>query len=69
MSCRKDQVEDLRVAVDQAINLASEQVFGGFSFKYDFKVFKGRFHDKGGVELWKLINEALVNLRRGREDG
>jgi hypothetical protein len=64
LSCKRDQLEDLRAAVKIACDLACDQVLN-YRLKWDLEVFKGRYQDEDGKALWNLIGEALGALYDG----
>jgi DNA polymerase I-like protein with 3'-5' exonuclease and polymerase domains len=63
ISCRRDQLPELRAAVDFACRTAGEQVLPGFPLRWDLDVHAGgRFEDEEGQPLWELIREALTEF-------
>jgi DNA polymerase I-like protein with 3'-5' exonuclease and polymerase domains len=62
LSCRRDQLDDLRQAVDYACRSAVSQVLGDFPLKWELEVHEGRFRDEDGAPLWALVTEALGEL-------
>lgn len=68
MSCRRDEIDDLRGAVAYACSTAVEQVIPGFPLRWDFTVYDdGRFDDEDGRPLWNKLatimqehNHALI---------
>jgi hypothetical protein len=63
LSCKQDQLEDLKAAVKIACDLACDQVLN-YRLKWDLEVFEGRYRDADGELLWNLICEALGALYR-----
>ena len=60
LSCRRDQLGDLRAAVDHAGRKAVEHVLPGFPLRWDFTVYDdGRFEDEDGLPLWNRLQEIL----------
>jgi DNA polymerase I len=60
LSCRRDQLADLRVAVDFACGTAVEHVLPGFPLRWDFTVYaKGRFEDEDGQPLWDKLQDVM----------
>jgi DNA polymerase-1 len=60
LSCRRDQLSDLRAAVDFACQLAVEQVLPGFPLRWDFTVYdNGRFEDEDGLPLWNRLQQIV----------
>jgi DNA polymerase-1 len=60
LSCRRDQLEDLRAAVDYACSTAVEHVLPGFPLRWDFTVYdNGRFEDDDGLSLWTTLQTTL----------
>ncbi len=60
LSCRRNQLADLRGAVDFACGTAVEQVLPGFPLRWDWSVYDGgRFEDEDGAELWKRLQTIL----------
>jgi DNA polymerase I-like protein with 3'-5' exonuclease and polymerase domains len=60
LSCRRDQLDDLRAAVDFACGTAVEQVLPGFPLRWDFTVYdRGRFEDEDGRPLWEKLQVIL----------
>ena len=62
LSCRRDQLADLRAAVDFACRTAVAQVLPGFPLRWETTVHDGRFRDTDGQPLWEMISEALTEL-------
>lgn len=65
LSCRRDQVAELRAAVEYACGAAVEHVLPGFPLRWEFTVHDGgRFEDedKDGRALWEQIRTALLEL-------
>jgi hypothetical protein len=73
MSCRRDQLDDLRVAVDLACRAAVEQVLGDFPMRWDVTVFDkvrpqgrrphvSRFEDEEGRPLWEMLQSTLQRI-------
>ena len=59
MTCRRDQLSDLRAAVDYACGMAIEQVLPGFPLKWDFNVYETRFEDEDGRPMWDRLRRIL----------
>jgi hypothetical protein len=59
LSCRRDQLADLRAAVDWACGTAVEQVLPGFLLRWDFTVSEGRFEDEDGKPLWHKLQSIM----------
>ncbi|QEL13885.1 DNA polymerase [Limnoglobus roseus] len=61
MSCRKDQIEQLRAAVEHARRWACEKVLGGFPLRVDFAVFAERFEEDDDKvrRTWEKIAASL----------
>ena len=59
LACRRDELSDLRAAVDQACAQAVRHVLGDFPLRWDFTVHDGRFEDEDGEPLWRLLTEGL----------
>jgi DNA polymerase I-like protein with 3'-5' exonuclease and polymerase domains len=60
LSCRRDQLADLRAAVDFACGAAADQVLPGFPLRWDFTVYdKGRFEDEDGLPLWGRLQAIM----------
>jgi hypothetical protein len=56
LSCRRDQLADLRAAVDYACGTAVEQVLPGFPLRWDVTAYeRGRFEDEDGQPLWDRL--------------
>jgi hypothetical protein len=62
LSCRRDEIDDLRVAVDLACSKAVSQVLGDFPLRWDITIHNDRFKDGDGKQLWDLLMEALKEL-------
>jgi DNA polymerase I-like protein with 3'-5' exonuclease and polymerase domains len=62
LSCRRDQLDDLKQAVDYAREAAVSQVLGDFPLKWELEVHESRFRDKDGAPLWTFVTEALGEL-------
>jgi hypothetical protein len=65
LSCRRDQLADLRDAVNYACGTAVEQVLPGFPLRWDFSVYDGRFEDEDGKPLWDKL-QAIMEEADGR---
>ena len=62
LSCRRDQLEDLRAAVDYACSTAVEHVLPRFPLRWDVTVYDGgRFEDEDGRELWTTLQRVMEN--------
>jgi DNA polymerase I len=60
LSCRREQLADLRAAVDFACGAAVDQVLPGFPLRWDFTVHEnGRFEDEDGQPLWDQLQDIL----------
>jgi hypothetical protein len=60
LSCRRDQLADLRAAVDWACGTAVEHVLPGFPLRWDVTVYDGgRFEDEDGAPLWCQLQVIL----------
>jgi DNA polymerase-1 len=60
LSCRRDQLADLRAAVDYACGTAVDQVLPGFPLRWDFTVHdNGRFEDEDGLPLWGRLQAIM----------
>jgi hypothetical protein len=60
LSCRRDQLADLRDAVNYACATAVEQVLPGFPLRWDFTVHdNGRFEDEDGEPHWTRLQDIL----------
>jgi hypothetical protein len=62
ISCRRNQLEDLRLAVDFACGTAVEQVLPGFPLRWDFTVHEnGRYEDEDGRQIWDKLQAIMEN--------
>jgi DNA polymerase-1 len=59
LSCRRDQVANLREAVEYARHTAVQHVLPGFPLRCDFTVHHDRFEDEDGLPLWRRLQEIL----------
>jgi DNA polymerase-1 len=59
LSCRRDQVPDLREAVEYARYTAVEHVLPGFPLRCDVTVYDERFEDEDGLPLWRRLREIV----------
>jgi DNA polymerase I-like protein with 3'-5' exonuclease and polymerase domains len=60
LSCRRDQLDDLRAAVDYACTQAVEHVLPGFPLRWDFTPHTGdRFEDEDGMLLWRRLQTII----------
>jgi hypothetical protein len=60
LSCRRDQISDLREAVDYACSAAVEHVLPGFPLRWEITIHsEGRFVDEEGLPLWKRLQKIL----------
>ena len=55
LTCRHDQLGELRQAVDFALGNAVEHVLPGFPMRWDFEVYPDRFEDEDGRAQWRQI--------------
>jgi hypothetical protein len=63
LSCRRDQLADLRAAVDHACSMAVGHVLPGFPLRWDFTVYEnGRFEDEDGADMWKQIQKVAQEV-------
>jgi DNA polymerase I len=62
LSCRRDQLDDLRQAVDFACSAAVEHVVPGFPLRWDFTVYENRFEDQDGLPLWQKLQSILKGI-------
>jgi hypothetical protein len=62
LSCRRDQLIDLRAAVDFACRHAVEHSLPGFPMRWEMQTFETRYEDEDGAELW---HHLLSLLERG----
>jgi DNA polymerase I-like protein with 3'-5' exonuclease and polymerase domains len=60
MECRPDQLDDLKATVDFAFRQAVNQLFPGAPMRIDKEVFKGRYEDKDGERVWKIVDPVLT---------
>ncbi len=63
LSCRRDQLADLRAAVNYACKTAVEHVLPGCPMRPDFTPFKNRFEDEDGLPLWNRLQKILTEVR------
>jgi DNA polymerase I-like protein with 3'-5' exonuclease and polymerase domains len=67
LSCRRDQLADMRAAVDYACGTAVEQVLPGSPLRWDVTVYdRGRFEDEDGAPLWNKL-QAILEEADGRK--
>ena len=59
LSCRRDQLADLRAAVDYACGTAVEHVLPGFPLRWDFTIYEDRFADEDGRDLWDKLQNIM----------
>jgi hypothetical protein len=65
LSCRRDQLPDLKAAVDFACRTVAEHVLPGFPLRWDLTVHdRGRFEDEDGLPLWARLNEIVGEEER-----
>jgi hypothetical protein len=62
LSCHRDQLDDLREAVDYACRAAVEHVVPGFPLRWDFTVYGHRFEDEDGLPLWEKLQSVLGRI-------
>ena len=63
MMCKRDEINDLKSAIDNACTMAVRQVLGDFPMKWDIsKPYYHRFEDEDGKPLWELLASALKEL-------
>jgi len=59
LSCRRDQLADLRDAVDYACATAVDHVLPGFPLRWDVTVHDRRFQDEDGRFLWEKLQTIM----------
>jgi hypothetical protein len=60
LSCRRDQLTDLRAAVDYACRTAVEHVLPGFPLRCEVTPYdNGRFEDEDGLPLWNRLQNIM----------
>jgi DNA polymerase I-like protein with 3'-5' exonuclease and polymerase domains len=59
LSCRRNQLADLRDAVNYACGTAVEQVLPGFPLRWDCTVYDSRFEDEDGKPLWDKLQAIM----------
>jgi len=62
MTCRRDEVADLRTAVKVACTAAIEHVTPGFPLRWDFEVHEHRFQDADGAALWRRLHSLVARI-------
>jgi DNA polymerase I-like protein with 3'-5' exonuclease and polymerase domains len=62
--CHRDQLPDLREAVDSALRQAVEQLLPRAPMRWSFEVFTDRYRDEEGRALWERVNGALRGKKR-----
>jgi hypothetical protein len=63
LSCRRDQLDDLRAAVDHACKTAVEHVLPGFPLRWNLTVHdRGRFEDEDGAADWHRLQEIMEEV-------
>jgi len=68
LSCRRDQLADLRAAVDVACRAAVEHSLPGFPLRWDVTVYEGRYKDEEGKPTWqRLLGVIDATSRRANE--
>jgi DNA polymerase I-like protein with 3'-5' exonuclease and polymerase domains len=61
--CKRNEISDLKSAINSACTMAREQVLGDFPMKWDIsKPYYHRFEDEDGAPLWTLLVSALKEL-------
>jgi DNA polymerase I-like protein with 3'-5' exonuclease and polymerase domains len=68
LECRRDQLSQVRRAVDYALCQAVHQVLPGAPMRWKVDVFEERYEDEDKVaaERWHLVNQILASPTRGR---
>jgi DNA polymerase I-like protein with 3'-5' exonuclease and polymerase domains len=59
ISCRRDQLADLREAINYAFDLAVDHTLPGYRIRCDIHAYEHRFWDKDGEEMWNLLMSLL----------
>lgn len=62
MMCRQDELDVLKLAIDNACDMAVKHVLGDFKMKTDISIYDHRFEDEDGEPLWTLLVSALKDL-------
>jgi DNA polymerase I-like protein with 3'-5' exonuclease and polymerase domains len=62
LSCRRDQLPDLKAAVDFACQRATEHCLGDFPLRWKMEVFHDRFgeDDEAAVAMWQFLQTLLA---------
>ena len=69
LTCRRNQLADLRAAVDYACRQATDHVVPGFPLKWDFEVYPDRFADEDGKPLWDRLQRAMEDVATSHTKG
>jgi DNA polymerase I-like protein with 3'-5' exonuclease and polymerase domains len=64
LSCRRNQLNDLREAVEYARRKAVDHVLPGFPLRSDFTIYDHRFEDEDGLPLWEKLREIVPEVGR-----
>ena len=62
LSCRRDQLADLRAAVDFACRNAVEHSLPGFPMRWEMTTYEGRFEDEDGADTWRTLMSLLKEV-------
>jgi DNA polymerase I-like protein with 3'-5' exonuclease and polymerase domains len=62
LSCRRDQLADLRPAVDFACGTAVEHVLPGFPLRWELSIYDRRFEDEDGAEHWRRLQTIMETV-------
>jgi DNA polymerase I-like protein with 3'-5' exonuclease and polymerase domains len=66
LECHRDQLADLRQAVDCALGQAVAQVLPGAPMRWTVDVHTDRYRDEDGEPLWRLVDQTLTGRAGGR---
>jgi hypothetical protein len=69
LSCRRDQLDDLRAAVDYACGAATAHSLPDFPLRWELTAYTSRYEEEDGRGMWERLCEILGATTDGQETG
>jgi hypothetical protein len=65
LTCRRDEIDNLKEAVNDACRAAIDHVVPGFPLRWEFTPYEERFEDPDGLPLWNKLRSLLSRAPSG----
>ena len=62
LTCRWDELPDVRAKIDAACETAVAHVLPGFKLRWDMEVHEGRYRDDAGAAMWDRLAGWLTEV-------